>query len=64
MEFAVGKSKYNLILNKPTKLVHAIERFTGMKPEELDAWITGARIYAESAIDVDGIRRQYEEMFE
>ena len=58
-----AKAGINVSLNEPTELVHAIELFAAMKPEELEAWSNGARAYAESAVDVDAIRRQYEEMF-
>ena len=58
-----AKAGINVSLNEPTELLQAIERFAGMKPEELEAWSKGARIYAEGAVDVEGIRRQYEEMF-
>lgn len=53
----------NVSLTDSTELVNAIELFAGMKKHELEAWSRGARIYATGAVNVEEIRRQYEEMF-
>lgn len=58
-----AKAGINVSLNEPTELVQAIKLFAAMGQEELDTWSKGARAYAETAVDVDEIRRQYEEMF-
>ncbi|MBK8521413.1 MAG: glycosyltransferase [Chitinophagaceae bacterium] len=58
-----AKAGMNVSLTDTAELVQAIERFAGMGQEELEAWSKGARAYADSAVDVEGIRRQYEEMF-
>ena len=58
-----AKAGINVSLTGTTELVQAIERFAAMKPEELETWSKGARVYAVGAVDVEEIRRQYEEMF-
>lgn len=58
-----AKAGMNVSLTDKTQLVNAIELFVGMKPEELETWSKGARVYAVGAVDVEEIRRQYEEMF-
>ena len=58
-----AKAGINVSLTDKTEMVNAIERFAAMKPEELETWSKGARVYAVGAVDVEEIRRQYEEMF-
>ena len=58
-----AKAGINVSLTGTTELVQAIERFAAMKPEELETWSKGARVYAVGAVNVEEIRRQYEEMF-
>jgi len=58
-----AKAGMNVSLTNTLELVQAIERFAAMKTEELEAWSNSASIYAAGAVDVEAIRRQYEEMF-
>jgi hypothetical protein len=53
----------NVSLTDKTDMVKAIGFFAGMGQEEMEEWSRGARRYAEGAVDVEMIKRQYEEMF-
>ena len=59
----IAKAGINVSLADTTELVQAIGLFAAMKQGELEAWSKGARVYAEKAVDVEEIRRQYEGMF-
>lgn len=58
-----AKAGMNVSLTDTTELLQAIELLAGMKQDELEAWSNAARIYADRAIDLDAINRQYEELF-
>jgi glycosyltransferase involved in cell wall biosynthesis len=59
-----SKAGINVSLSDATELVNAITFFTGMNQEELETWSIGARVYADGAVDVEQINRQYRELFE
>ena len=59
----VAKAGINVSVNGKDELVKAIEFFAAMKQEELEAWSVGAQRYAERAMDVGVIKKQYEVMF-
>ena len=58
-----AKAGKNITLTDTQEMVKAIGFFAGMGQEEIEEWSRGARVYAEGAVDVEAIRRQYEEMF-
>ena len=53
----------NVPLDDGMELLSAINFFCKMDKDELIRWSDGAHEYAEKAIDVDEIRRQYKRMF-
>ena len=57
------KAGMNVSLTDKQEMIKAIGFFAGMGQEELEGCSKGAREYAEGAVDVEAIRRQYEEMF-
>jgi glycosyltransferase involved in cell wall biosynthesis len=59
----VAKAGINVSLNEKDELVKAIVFFAGMDQEEMEEWSMAAGKYAEGAIDVNIIKKQYEEMF-
>jgi glycosyltransferase involved in cell wall biosynthesis len=58
-----AKAGMNVSLTDTTELVQAITLFAAMTTEELKIWSTGASLYAKEAVDMDAVRRQYEELF-
>ena len=58
-----AKAGKNITLTDTQEMVKAIGFFAGMGQEQIEEWSRGARVYAEEAVDVEAIRRQYEEMF-
>jgi glycosyltransferase involved in cell wall biosynthesis len=58
-----AKAGINVSLNDTTELISAIAFFAAMNQEELETWSMGARACADGAVDIEQIRRQYEEMF-
>jgi glycosyltransferase involved in cell wall biosynthesis len=61
--FEITKAGLNVSTRDTQELVSAVELFAGMNQEQLEAWSNGARTYAEKAIDLDVVRKQYEFMF-
>ncbi len=59
----MAKAGMNVSTDDIIDIVNAIEFFAGMGQEELEEWSGGARKYAEGTVDVEAIKRQYEEMF-
>lgn len=57
-----AKAGMNVSLTNTTDLVNAIELFAGMSQLEMEEWSNGARIYADGAVDIAQIRKQYAEM--
>jgi glycosyltransferase involved in cell wall biosynthesis len=53
----------NVSLDNETELTDAINFFAAMQMDEMQAWSNGAHEYAERAVNVDEVRKQYEEMF-
>lgn len=58
-----AKAGMNVSLDEKVELVSAIVFFAGMNQEEMEAWNAAAGRYAEGAVDVSAIRKQYEAMF-
>jgi len=58
-----GKAGINISLTDKQELVNAIKNFTVMSQEELETWSSGARDYAEKAINIENISKQYDELF-
>jgi glycosyltransferase involved in cell wall biosynthesis len=44
-------------------LINAVDFFTSMDLEEMEKWSRGAVDYAEKAVDLEKIKREYREMF-
>ncbi len=53
----------NVSLTDKTEMLKAIGFFAGIGQEELEEWSEGAGRYAEGAVDVNIIKKQYKEMF-
>ena len=62
-ELEAVKAGMNVSITDQQELVNAIKTFAAMNQEELETSGKGARDYAEQAINIDSIRKQYEEMF-
>jgi glycosyltransferase involved in cell wall biosynthesis len=58
-----AKAGVNVSLDSTDELQNAIAFFAAMNQDELEVWSNGARDYAENAVKVEDISRQYEEMF-
>lgn len=59
----VAKAGQNVSVAEPGAMTAAIRAFAAMDYEELSEWSTGARAYANAAIDLDEIKGQYRRMF-
>jgi glycosyltransferase involved in cell wall biosynthesis len=58
-----AKAGMNVSLDSTNELQKAIGFFAAMNEVELNDWSNNARVFAEKAMDVEEIKRQYEEMF-
>ncbi|MEP7111258.1 MAG: glycosyltransferase [Ferruginibacter sp.] len=57
------KAGMNITVENAGELENAISFFAAMEQEEFSEWNKGARQYALNAIDIDAIKKQYDEMF-
>ena len=53
----------NVSLDGPEDMLHAIDYFGAMNQDEIEKWSAGAKIYANSSIDLDKVIEQYTNMF-
>jgi glycosyltransferase involved in cell wall biosynthesis len=53
----------NVSLDNEAELLDAINFFAAMSNDEMQVWSNAAHEYAERAVDVDKVRKQYGEMF-
>lgn len=60
---AAAKAGINVTPENGGEMAEAIRSFVAMTEEDLRQWSGGARAYAEAAIDLEAIRRQYRSMF-
>ena len=58
-----SKAGINLSLEDNDELVKAIQFFAAMNEDELSQWQQGATTYADTVIDSERIRKEYERMF-
>jgi hypothetical protein len=53
----------NVAIDDEEALVKAISLFVDMDETELGTWSEAAYLYSERMVDVEKVRREYEEMF-
>jgi glycosyltransferase involved in cell wall biosynthesis len=58
-----NRAGMNVSITDTTELTEAIDYFALMNEEEFCQWQEGALRYAENAVDVEKIRKEYEVMF-
>ena len=58
-----SKAGINVPVEDKGELVKAIQFFAAMNEDELSQWQQGATTYADTVIDSERIRKEYERMF-